>query len=78
MLKKITIFLIDFYRNHLSALKIRSCRFYPTCSAYTKEAITRKGVFIGIAMGAWRIFRCNPFTAGGFDPVDSVGKENNG
>jgi putative membrane protein insertion efficiency factor len=45
------------------------CRFHPTCSQYTYEAIDRYGVFKGGAMGIWRILRCNPFNPGGFDPV---------
>ncbi len=45
------------------------CRFHPTCSQYTYEAIDKYGVFKGGAMGIWRIVRCNPFNPGGFDPV---------
>lgn len=70
-MKKITIFLLDFYRNYLSRLKLGCCRFYPTCSAYTKEAIIKKGVLRGFILGARRILRCHPFSKGGYDPVDS-------
>ena len=45
------------------------CRFEPTCSAYTHEAIRTHGFFKGCAFGAWRVLRCNPFCAGGYDPV---------
>lgn len=45
------------------------CRYTPTCSEYTAQAIEKYGVVKGIAMGAWRIMRCNPFTKGGSDPV---------
>ncbi len=45
------------------------CRFHPTCSQYTYEAIEKYGVIKGSALGAWRIARCNPFNPGGFDPV---------
>ncbi len=45
------------------------CRFHPTCSQYTYEAIEKYGVIKGGAMGVWRIMRCNPFNPGGFDPV---------
>ena len=45
------------------------CRFRPTCSEYMAQAIEKYGVMRGIAMGAWRILRCNPWSAGGDDPV---------
>ena len=50
-------------------LRTGVCRFYPTCSQYTYEAIEKYGVIKGGAMGAWRIMRCNPFNPGGLDPV---------
>jgi len=46
-----------------------TCRFYPTCSHYGYQAIYRFGVLKGGTLAAWRILRCNPFNAGGFDPV---------
>jgi len=45
------------------------CRFNPTCSEYTYQAINKYGVFKGGFMGLWRIIRCNPFSKGGNDPV---------
>lgn len=45
------------------------CRFYPTCSEYAKSAVEKHGVLKGIFLGALRILRCNPWTAGGHDPV---------
>lgn len=45
------------------------CRFRPTCSEYTYQAINRYGIIYGIVLGLKRITRCHPFTKGGFDPV---------
>lgn len=45
------------------------CRFRPTCSEYTRQAILKYGFWRGGLMGAWRILRCNPFNRGGYDPV---------
>lgn len=50
-------------------LRVRVCRYHPTCSEYTHEAIGRFGLIKGSLMGAWRILRCNPFSKGGHDPV---------
>lgn len=60
---------IIFYRKALSPLKPRSCRYYPTCSAYALEAIERHGAARGAVLAVKRIIRCNPFHPGGFDPV---------
>ena len=69
MFKSTTLKLIDFYRNYLSILKLPSCRYHPTCSAYTKEAIEKYGVLRGFIKGAMRILRCHPFSQGGYDPL---------
>ncbi|MGM9998105.1 MAG: membrane protein insertion efficiency factor YidD [Candidatus Bruticola sp.] len=45
------------------------CRFRPTCSEYTRQAIVKYGFWRGCLMGSWRILRCNPFNHGGDDPV---------
>lgn len=76
MFKKFIVNLITLYQRTLSPdhgpLKTvigGSCRFSPTCSEYTKEAVKRFGVIKGLSMGAKRIGRCHPFNPGGFDPV---------
>lgn len=46
-----------------------TCRFYPTCSHYGYQAIARYGLFKGGWMAIWRVLRCQPFNAGGYDPV---------
>lgn len=70
-MKKIVIVFIKFYQNYISKyiLPRRCCRFYPTCSQYTLEAIEKYGLISGGFMGIKRILRCNPFNPGGYDPV---------
>ena len=51
------------------ALPPDTCRFYPSCSHYGYQAIYRYGVIKGSIMAIWRVFRCNPFNPGGYDPV---------
>jgi len=62
--------LIVLYQKTLSkALPGNTCRYYPSCSHYTYQAIYKYGLLRGGLMGTWRVLRCNPFTQGGFDPV---------
>ncbi len=63
------IALIKAYRAVLSPLIGRECRYLPTCSEYTEEAIGRYGLWAGFWIGLARIQRCGPFGASGFDPV---------
>lgn len=62
--------LINIYQRLLSPVLGRNCKYYPSCSDYAKEAIIKKGVITGIILSTWRILRCNPFSYGGYDPVD--------
>jgi putative membrane protein insertion efficiency factor len=50
-------------------LPISTCRFYPTCSHYSYQAIAKYGVLKGGALAIWRVLRCQPFSRGGYDPV---------
>ncbi|MDB5035546.1 MAG: rane protein insertion efficiency factor YidD [Chlorobi bacterium] len=61
--------LIRFYQRRISPLTPPSCRFHPTCSEYTRQAIVRHGIFKGIGLGIVRISKCHPFHPGGYDPV---------
>ena len=67
-MKKLGIGMIHLYRV-LFAWAPSSCRYEPSCSRYTEQAIERYGLLKGSWMGAKRIARCNPFSAGGYDPV---------
>jgi putative membrane protein insertion efficiency factor len=68
-MKAVALFLINLYQLTLSPLFGTRCRFHPTCSAYTYEAIERYGFFRGASLGVRRLLRCHPFHAGGIDPV---------
>ena len=71
-MKKVLISLINLYQKHISLWldsKNIKCKFYPTCSDYTKQAIEKYGVIKGVFLGIKRILRCNPFSKGGYDPL---------
>ena len=72
-MKYLCIWLIRFYRKCISPLKQPCCRFTPSCSAYALEAFQKRGFFVGLALAVWRILRCNPYSAGGYDPVPETG-----
>lgn len=71
-MKHILLFCIKVYKKTLSpylSYKGINCKFYPTCSEYTKQAITKYGSLKGSFIGLKRIIRCNPFSKGGYDPL---------
>lgn len=66
---RVVVFLLMVYKTALSPLLMSNCKYHPTCSVYTREAVERHGVSKGLLLGAKRILRCHPFAAGGIDPV---------
>ena len=71
-MKRILIKMIEFYQKNISLWlesKNIKCKFYPTCSEYTKQAIEKYGTLKGTFLGIYRILRCNPFSKGGYDPL---------
>ncbi|WP_010522099.1 membrane protein insertion efficiency factor YidD [Aquimarina agarivorans] len=73
MLKKILIapflFLIFIYKNLISPFTPATCRYQPTCSQYTKDALIKHGIFKGSWLGLKRILSCHPWGGSGYDPV---------
>jgi uncharacterized protein len=67
--QRILVAIIRIYQMTLSRALPPSCRFYPSCSEYTLQAIVKYGVFKGGWLGIKRILRCHPFHPGGYDPV---------
>lgn len=71
-MKKLFIKIIEFYQKYISKnLEIKNirCKYYPTCSEYTKQAIEKYGILKGSLLGGIRILKCNPFSKGGYDPL---------
>ncbi|WP_010177139.1 membrane protein insertion efficiency factor YidD [Aquimarina agarilytica] len=73
MFKKILIapflLLIFIYKNLISPFTPATCRYQPTCSQYTKDALLKHGLFKGSVLGLKRIFSCHPWGGSGYDPV---------
>lgn len=69
MLQHVALSAIRFYQRGISPLLGSHCRFHPTCSEYTRQAIETHGTLRGIWLGLRRIGRCHPFGGSGFDPV---------
>ncbi|HZJ82381.1 MAG TPA: membrane protein insertion efficiency factor YidD [Clostridia bacterium] len=68
-MKKILIGAIRLYQKFISPIFPSSCRFYPTCSTYSIEAVEKYGAFKGMLKAIVRILKCNPFHPGGYDPL---------
>lgn len=74
-MKVVLVGIIGFYQRYISAYTPPVCRFEPTCSNYTLQAIQGHGALRGTWLGMWRILRCHPFHPGGYDPVPPHGAE---
>jgi hypothetical protein len=59
------------YQRVVSPLVGSRCRYYPSCSEYAAQAIERFGILRGLVLAGWRLLRCNPWSAGGVDPVEN-------
>ena len=70
VLRRIALLPIRAYQRLLSPLVGARCRYYPSCSDYAAQAIERFGILRGLVLAGWRLLRCNPWSRGGFDPVE--------
>ena len=62
---------IRVYQRAISPALPRHCKYEPTCSRYAVQAIERYGILRGLVLAGWRLLRCNPWSHGGFDPVEA-------
>ena len=68
-MRELVIALLRLYKRWISPMLPSACRFYPTCSEYMCDAVSKYGAPRGIWLGIKRLSRCHPFHSGGFDPV---------
>jgi uncharacterized protein len=68
-MRTLLVLLFGLWRGTVGAVLPDACRFRPTCSHYAQEALIHRGLFAGLALTAWRLLRCNPWNAGGYDPI---------
>lgn len=65
--RKILVAIIELYQKYISPLMGKHCKYYPTCSEYTRQAVDKYGIIRGSLLGIIRILKCNPFSKGGVD-----------
>ena len=70
MMRRIALFPIGAYQRLVSPALGSRCKYYPSCSQYAAQAIERFGILRGLVLAGWRLLRCNPWSHGGFDPVE--------
>ncbi len=70
VVRRIAILPIRAYQLLLSPMVGQRCKYYPSCSEYAAQAIQRYGILRGLVLAGWRLLRCNPWSHGGFDPVE--------
>lgn len=70
--RNVGVLLLRGYRAVISPLYGNVCRYYPSCSAYGLGSVQQHGLIVGSVLTAWRILRCNPWSAGGIDDVRPV------
>jgi putative membrane protein insertion efficiency factor len=69
--RRLLIAPLVFYQRAVSPALPRRCRYEPTCSRYAVQAVEEYGILRGLVLAGWRLLRCNPFSHGGYDPVQA-------
>jgi putative membrane protein insertion efficiency factor len=69
-LRRVLVVPIRVYQRLISPVVGQRCKYYPSCSEYAAQAIGRFGILRGLVLAAWRLLRCNPWSRGGYDPVE--------
>ena len=67
----VAVMFIRGYQRALAPLFGERCRYYPSCSEYAAQAVSRYGILRGLVLAGWRLLRCNPLSQGGIDPVEN-------
>jgi hypothetical protein len=69
-LRTLFVLPIKLYQKIVSPIMGPRCKYYPSCSEYAVQAISKFGILRGLVLAGWRLLRCNPWSHGGFDPVE--------
>ena len=69
-LRSVVVAPIRAYQRVFSPMFGERCKYYPSCSEYAAQAVQRYGILRGLVLAGWRLLRCNPWSRGGFDPVE--------
>jgi putative membrane protein insertion efficiency factor len=70
-LRAVAVAPIVVYQKAISPVLPRRCKYEPTCSSYALDAIRSYGILRGVVLATWRVLRCNPWSDGGYDPVQA-------
>ena len=70
LVRRLLLLPLRAYQRAFSPMLGARCKYYPSCSEYAAQAIERFGILRGLVLAAWRLLRCNPWSHGGFDPVE--------
>jgi putative membrane protein insertion efficiency factor len=68
--RSVAVLPIRLYQRLIAPALGQRCKYYPSCSEYAAQAIGRFGILRGLVLAAWRLLRCNPWSHGGYDPVE--------